>query len=55
VVEWADRAMGLLPVGHLLIELHLMSTNRRSLEMKASGARYMSLTRELTIACSSRS
>ncbi len=55
VVEWADRAMGLFPAEHLLIELRRMSTNRRSLEMKASGARYVSLASELTSACSGRS
>ncbi len=37
VVEWADRAPGLLPEEALLVEFHILEGDRRRIEMGGSG------------------
>ena len=46
-VEWAEKAPGLLPPEHLLIELGYLSDNGRRLEMRPSGKRYRELLARL--------
>ena len=43
VVEWADRALNLMPPEHLLIELAYLSPRRRSLCLEPRGRRYCDL------------
>lgn len=40
VVEWAEKALELLPPEHLLIEMDYISENERRLKLKPSGKRY---------------
>ena len=47
VVEWADKAMGLLPPENLLIEMEYISDNERRLKLKASGKRYREMLEQL--------
>lgn len=47
VVEWADRALNLMPAEHLLIELTYLSPRRRSLRLEPRGQRYCDLINEL--------
>lgn len=47
VVEWAEKAMSLLPPEHLLIEMEYISDSQRHLEFKASGQRYREMLAEL--------
>lgn len=39
-VEWADRAMELLPPQHLLVEFQLVSARQRRLSLRPAGQRY---------------
>lgn len=43
VVEWANRAAGLLPREHLLIEFFIESETRRVLKLTAAGQRHLEL------------
>jgi len=47
VVEWADRALELLPPEHLLIEMDYISETERHLRLKPSGKRYREMAAEL--------
>jgi len=47
VVEWADRALELLPPEHLLIEMEYISDTERHLKLKPSGKRYREMAAEL--------
>ncbi len=47
VVEWADRAMQLLPPEHLLVEIIFQSTNQRRIHMEAAGKRHGELLSRL--------
>ncbi len=47
VVEWADRALNLMPPEHLLIQLAYLSPRRRSIYLEPRGKRYNDLTNEL--------
>ncbi len=40
VVEWAEKALNLLPAEHLLIQIDFLSDTERSLHFKPSGKRY---------------
>ena len=47
VVEWADRALNLMPPEHMFIELTYLSPRRRSLYLEPRGQRYCDLINEL--------
>jgi tRNA threonylcarbamoyladenosine biosynthesis protein TsaE len=47
VVEWAEKALALLPPEHLLIEMEYVTENERRLRLKASGQRYREMLAEL--------
>lgn len=47
VVEWADRALALLPPEHLLIEIDYRGDCERRLGFHASGARYTTLVAKI--------
>ena len=47
VVEWAEKALGLLPSEHLLIQIDFLSDTVRSLQLKPSGKRYQELLAQL--------
>ncbi len=47
VVEWADRALELLPPDNLLIEMEYLADNERRLRLKASGKRYRQMLEQL--------
>jgi tRNA threonylcarbamoyladenosine biosynthesis protein TsaE len=47
VVEWADRALNLMPPEHMFIELTYLSPRRRSLYLDPRGQRYCDLLKEL--------
>lgn len=49
VVEWADRALTLMPPEHLLIELTYLSPRRRRLCLEPQGQRYHDLLSELKL------
>jgi tRNA threonylcarbamoyladenosine biosynthesis protein TsaE len=54
VVEWADRALSLMPPEHLLIELTYLSPRRRRLRLEPQGQRYCELLSELKLEGQSR-
>ena len=43
VVEWADKAMNVLPPEHLLVEINYVSDSVRNLVLNSSGERYRAL------------
>ena len=47
VVEWAEKALGLLPSEHLLIQIDFLSDTVRSLQLKPRGKRYQELLAQL--------
>lgn len=47
VVEWAEKALDLLPPENLLIEMEYVSDNERRLKIKASGKRYHEMMAQL--------
>ncbi|MCL0048632.1 tRNA (adenosine(37)-N6)-threonylcarbamoyltransferase complex ATPase subunit type 1 TsaE, partial [Dehalococcoidia bacterium] len=47
VVEWADRALDLLPEEHLLIKFEHLAVNERRLRFEPRGQRYIRLVKEL--------
>ncbi len=47
VVEWAEKALGLLPSEHLLIQIDFLSDTVRNLQLKPSGKRYQELLAQL--------
>jgi tRNA threonylcarbamoyladenosine biosynthesis protein TsaE len=47
VVEWAEKAMRLMPHNHLLIELEYITDDERRLRLTAAGQRYDTMVREL--------
>ncbi len=47
VVEWAEKALGLLPSEHLLIQIGFLSDTARNLQLKPSGKRYQELLAQL--------
>jgi tRNA threonylcarbamoyladenosine biosynthesis protein TsaE len=40
VVEWADKALDLMPPQNLLIKIDLLGENERKLELTTNGQRY---------------
>lgn len=49
VVEWADRALDLMPPEHLLIQLIYLSQRRRNLCLEPRGQRYCDLLNDLSV------
>jgi len=47
VIEWGEKAEGILPEENLLIEIGYISDNERSIEIRASGTRYEKLLKQL--------
>ncbi|MFH1484710.1 MAG: tRNA (adenosine(37)-N6)-threonylcarbamoyltransferase complex ATPase subunit type 1 TsaE [Chloroflexota bacterium] len=49
VVEWADRALELLPQEHMLVNMSYMSQMRRKLRFEPRGQRYKEMLLELRL------
>ncbi len=47
VIEWAEKALNILPEEHLLIEISYIDATERCLQMKPSGGRYESIVEQL--------
>ncbi len=47
VVEWAEKALSILPAEHLLIKINYLSDTERSFQMKPSGQRYLEIVAQL--------
>lgn len=47
VVEWAEKALSILPREHLLIEIGYLADTRRRFQMKPSGQRYLEMVAQL--------
>jgi len=47
VVEWAEKALSLLPPENLLIEMEYIADNERRLKLKPSGKRYREMVAQL--------
>jgi tRNA threonylcarbamoyladenosine biosynthesis protein TsaE len=47
VVEWAEKALAVLPKEHLLIEMNFLSDTSRNLVLKPSGERYVEMLSQL--------
>ncbi len=47
VVEWAEKALSILPKKHLLIKIGYLSDTGRSFEIKPNGQRYSELVEQL--------
>ncbi len=47
VVEWAEKALSILPTEHLLIKISRFSDTERSFQMKPSGQRYLEIVKQL--------
>ena len=47
VVEWAEKALSILPTEHLLIKIDYLSDTERSFQMKPSGQRYLEIVVQL--------
>ena len=47
VVEWAEKALSLLPPENLLIEMEYLSDSERRLKLKPSGKRYREIVAQL--------
>jgi tRNA A37 threonylcarbamoyladenosine biosynthesis protein TsaE len=50
VVEWPERAAGMLPEEHLLVRFHVLTEEARSLEFEAIGARAEAIVAGLRVA-----
>jgi len=47
VVEWAEKALSILPEKHLLIRIEYLSDTDRSFKIESSGERYLELAEQL--------
>ena len=47
VVEWAEKALSILPTEHLLIKIGYLSDTERSFQMEPSGQRYLKIVSRL--------
>ena len=48
VVEWAEKALSILPRNHLLIKISYLSDTGRSFQIEPSGQRYLELVKQLS-------
>ena len=47
VVEWAEKALSILPTEHLLIKISYLSDTGRSFRIEPSGQRYLEIVEQL--------
>ncbi len=47
VVEWAEKALSILPTEHPLIKIGYISDTERSFQIKPSGQRYLEIVAQL--------
>jgi tRNA threonylcarbamoyladenosine biosynthesis protein TsaE len=47
VVEWAEKALSILPTEHLLVKIDYLSDTERSFQMEPSGQRYQKMVAQL--------
>ncbi len=47
VVEWAEKALEVLPTEHLLVEISFLSDTSRNLVLRPSGERYVAMLSQL--------
>lgn len=47
VVEWAEKAMGLMPSESMLVEIEYLSDTERKLRLKPKGRRYEQILKQL--------
>ncbi|HET6370424.1 MAG TPA: tRNA (adenosine(37)-N6)-threonylcarbamoyltransferase complex ATPase subunit type 1 TsaE [Nitrospiria bacterium] len=47
VIEWADRALSLLPAERLTVTLKMLSEEEREITLSAEGAHYVAMTRRI--------
>ena len=47
VVEWAEKAMGLMPSESMLVEIEYLSDTERKLRLKPKGKRYEQILKQL--------
>ncbi len=47
VVEWAEKALSILPIEHLLIKINYLSDTERSFQITPSGQRYLEIVARL--------
>ena len=47
VVEWAEKALSIMPAEHLLIKIDYFSDTERNFHLKANGKRYLEITTRL--------
>ncbi len=47
VVEWAEKALSILPTEHLLIKISYLSDTERSFQIKPGGQRYLEIVAQL--------
>ena len=47
VVEWAEKALSILPTEHLLIKIGYLADTERSFQIKPSGQRYLKIVEQL--------
>ncbi len=47
VIEWADKALGLLPAQNMLIKMEYLAQTRRCLQFQPRGKRYIALLADL--------
>ncbi len=47
VVEWAEKALSILPTEHLLIKIDYLSDTERSFQMEPTGQRYREIVAQL--------
>ena len=47
VVEWAEKALNLLPTEHLLIQIDFLSDTERSFKLEPKGKRYLEILTKL--------
>ena len=47
VVEWAEKALSLLPIEHLRIQISYLSDDKRSFQLKPNGKRYREILAQL--------
>jgi len=47
VVEWAEKALSIMPAEHLLIKISYLSDTERNFEMRPSGQRYLEIVEQL--------
>ncbi len=47
VVEWAEKALSILPTEHLLIKISYLSDTERSFQLKPSGQHYRDIAAQL--------